>query len=1088
MKKRIALFIAYLFVVVSMATAQVNSTSGVVTDAETGEPLIGATVKVQGTNMGVLTDIDGNFNLKNLPAGAKKLEISYMGMIAQVVNIKPNMKIALEPDQKALQEVMVVAYGTSTKAAFTGSAKVLGAEELDVLQSSNALDALAGHAAGVEIFNATGDPTNANPTIRIRGIGSINAGTEPLIVVDGTPYGGDMNTINSSDIETMTVLKDAAASSLYGSRGANGVIIITTKKGKIGDGARVNLDAKWGSNSRAQRLYKTLNDPRQYYEAYYKALYNYGVNNQGLSANEANLFANKNLASTNNYGLGMNIFQTPEGQLMIGTNGKMNPNAVMGRVVKHNGQDYYLTSDDWMDEAYHNSLRQEYNVNISNGTDKGSFYASFGYLNNQGITVNSDYERINGRLKADLQAKPWLRVGANLSYTHYNANTMTEDGSNSTGNIFEAASKTAPVYPVFIRDAYGNKMIDKYGLTVYDYADGSNAGLTRPINALSNALGDQAFNKNFYDGNAMSAMGFADVRFAKDFKFTSTNTVNFDEIRGTMYTNPYYGQYKNNNGMLTKQNNRTLNYTFQQLLSWGHQFDKHDVDIMVGHEWYRERQYTLAATKSNMFSADNLEFPGAIVDGQAAGGSTTDYNTEGFFSRAQYNYANKYFASASYRRDASSRFHPDHRWGNFYSVGGSWVISDESFMEKAKWINFLKYKLSYGSQGNDNIGNYLYTDLYQVINSGGQVAVQSSKTKGNENITWETNGEMNTGIEFGLFKSRLNGGIEYFWRKTSDMLYPVPMSVTSGFERYWDNIGDLINHGVEVELNADIIRTKNITWNVGVNLTHYKNKVTYMPECAKTQVAYDFRGKEYSGYSSGNAFIGEGLSLNSYYMPIYAGIYTEESADKTGKAYDAKYQGAAMWWKDVLDADGNPTGEKVTTTTYSSATRYITDDKKLPAIYGGLNTHLEAYGFDLVIDFAYQIGGKAYDYDYEQFMTPPSTSVRGMNLHADLLNAWSPENTGSNIPRLQFNDNAGSMEQCTRFLTKANYLSLQNVVLGYNLPKKWMQKIKVEKIRLYANANNVFLWSARRGFDPRVGNLSRYSPIRTISGGVNVTF
>ena len=1091
MRKRIALFLA-CFLMASLAFAQTTKVTGTVISVEDGEPIPGASVVVEGTKTGVVTNAEGKFTM-TVPATAKRLEVSCAGMIKQLVRVKPVINVELETDSRAMDEVMVVAYGTATKASFTGSAAVVGTEKIEALQSSNALDALTGHVAGVELYTLSGNPASNTPSIRIRGIGSLNAGTAPLIVVDGTPYGGDMNTINTADVESMTVLKDAAATSLYGARGANGVIMITTKSGKRGD-AKVTLDAKWGSNSRGRREYKTVNSPAQYYEMYYGALASYGKNVLGYNDNQANVWANRNMTANNGYGLGMNVYDVPAGQQLIGLNGKLNPNATLGNTVTYGGDQYLLYPDNWLDEAYSNGLRQEYNVNVSNATEKGNFYASFGYTNNEGITYNSGMETINGRLKADYQAKKWLKMGANMSYTHYNSQSMLEDGtSNSSMNIFAAATQVAPIYPLYIRNADGSIKVDGNGMQMYDWADGRNAGTTRPVYPGSNAVQAQQLDLNQWEGNAASATGFVEVRFAKDFKFTSTNSMNLDEYRSTDLTNPYFGNYAGQNGILYKSHARTWNYTLQQRLDWGHVYGKHDVGAMVGHEWYRSRGYSLTASKYNMFDPTNLELAGAISDNSGAGSSTSDYNDEAYFARAQYNYAQKYFLFGSYRREASSRFTSEggRWWGNFYSGGAAWVLSEEKFMKKASWVDFLKLKASYGEQGNDRISDYLYTNRYTVGNSGGQIAVTPSSVKGNKDITWETTGELNGGLEFGLFKNRLSGSVEYFWRKTSDMLYYFTLPRSSGFGGYYDNIGDMVNHGVEVELNADLYRSKNFTWNVGLNMTHYKNEITMMPEDKKTQTVKDFDGNEYSGYASGNMFIGEGLSLGTYYIPKYAGVYSQSTWTMTDDAaYDASKAGSSMWYYTKAD------GTKGATTVYSDATDYILSESVLPKLYGGLNTRVELYGFDLSVDFAWQLGGKVYDSTYAGFMGSPTSSSRGDNFHADLLNAWSATNTDSDIPRFQYGDDY-SASLSTRFLTNASYLSLQNVSFGYTLPSNVTRKAKIDKVRLYVNANNVWLWSARQGLDPRTAatnltygssNATYYSIIRTISAGVNVTF
>ena len=421
-----------IFMGIGMATAQVTKVTGKVYSESDGEPVIGASVLVVGTTLGASTDIEGNFTIENVPTSATTLRVSYVGMTTQEVKIikgKP-IKVVLVEDGVALDDVMVVAYGTAKKSQFTGSAAVVKSEEIGKIQTSNAANALTGKMAGVQLTNASGQPGASSPTIRVRGISSINAGNAPLVILDGAPYDGDLNNINTQDIESMTVLKDAASNALYGARGANGVIMITTKKGNAGT-ARVTFDAKWGSNQRATQDYNYIKDPAQYYETYYGALNSYLVEN-GYSAAQAHAKANELMVGSSSYGLGLNVYTLPEGQYLIGTNGKLNPNATLGRKVTYKGKEYWMQPDDYMDEAYDNSFRQEYNLNVTAGNEKASFYTSVNYLDNEGITANSDYERLAARMKADYKVKNWLKVGANMAYTHFNANSLGEDGASNS--------------------------------------------------------------------------------------------------------------------------------------------------------------------------------------------------------------------------------------------------------------------------------------------------------------------------------------------------------------------------------------------------------------------------------------------------------------------------------------------------------------------------------------------------------------------------------------------------------------------------------------------------------------------------------
>lgn len=1065
MVRKIVLSLIAVFVFLAYATAQNRQISGTVSDAN-GHPVAGATVIVDGTSLGTTTNTAGEYTLSAPVNGT--LVVTFVGFEPQQLPIagKTRINVTMKEDAQAIDDVIVVAFGTAKKEAFTGSAAVIKSDEIAKVQTSNVATALVGRVAGVQTSSTSGD-LGKTPSIRVRGFGSINAGKEPLWIVDGMPYEGDLNNLNTNDIESMTVLKDAASNALYGARGANGVIMVTTKKAKSGD-AVVTIDAKWGVNSKALEEYDVITSPAQYYETHFKALYGYYA--QTNPAAKAYALASSGLTSNGTGGLGYNVYTVPEGQALIGTNGKLNPNATLGRKIIYNGQEYWLTPDDWIDEAYQSAFRQEYNVNISGATERSSFYASLGYLDNTGIIKSSALERYTARLKADYQAKKWLKVGGNMSYAHFsNSNGNSNEGSaSSTANIFAFSAQMPPIYPVYIRDGSGRIMVDDNGYQMYDYGDKGNAGLTRPLLPGANGLQTSWLNKKKAEGNAFSGSGFVDISLYKGLKLTVNGSTNIDETRTTYLNNQYYGQFAEAGGTISKYHTRDIAYNLQQILNYNETFGKHNVGLMVGHEYYQKKYYYLSGTKSKLFSYDNEELGGAVVDGAGAHSYIDDYNSEGYFMRAQYDYAGRYFVSGSYRRDASSRFHPDHRWGNFWSVGAAWLLNQENWFD-APWENMLKLKASYGSQGNDNIGYYLYTDTYSIENNNGEIAVLFGQ-KGNPNITWETNTNLNIGTEFGFWNNRLSGSVDFFNRKTSDMLFAFSVPSSLGYSSYYANVGDMVNRGVEVELNADLIRTKNVLWSFNLNLTHVKNEVTYLaPEHKSTTV------EGYKGYIDGSYFVGEGLPLYTYYLRSYAGVDPET--------------GASLWYKDVKGDDGKITRTK--TSDYTSATRYL-HDSAIPSVYGGFSTSVSAYGVDFSISFNYQIGGKVYDSGYASFMSSPYGTTVGTNYHKDILKAWTPENKGSDIPRLQYGDQY-TTSVSDRFLTDASYLNISNINVGYTLPSKITQKFGVQKLRVYLACDNVVYWSKRQGLDPRYSftgatNFSNYSPIRTISGGVTVQF
>lgn len=1060
------------------AFSQSKQVNGTVTGAD-NYPIAGATVLVDGTSIGTTTDANGRYSL-SAPADGT-LKISFIGYQTQSVEIagKTQIDVTLHEDTQAIDDVIVVAFGTAKKEAFTGSAKVIKSDDLIKTQSSNVQDALVGKIAGVQ-FNSASGRLGAGQSIYVRGYGSMSAGNSPLWVVDGVPYEGDINNINTSDIESISVLKDAASNALYGARGANGVIMVTTKRAKAGE-ATVTFDGKWGVNTRALQNYDIVEDAGEYYEFHYKSLYNYLTLENGMNALQANTAANQLLTSNDAGGLGYNVMTVPEGQNLIGTNGKLNPLAKEGRVVNYNGQDYLLKPDNWLDEIYKKAtFRQEYNVNVSGATDRANFYASLGYLDNTGIIDGSDMERYTARLRADYQAKKWLKVGGNMSYTHFvwnNGNNPDDEGASDGGNAFATAMQTAPIYPVYIRDGQGNIMIDQYGMKLYDTGDGRNGGAVRSTGGQSNDLQDIQLNKYNSEGNAFTANGFADISLYKGLKLTLNGSVAIDETRFTQMMNPFYGQFAESGGLVYKSHQRDITYNLQQLLNYNTTIgEKHTIGVLLGHEMYNRKVYGLYGQRSVMYSPDNYELSGAVVDMSGSGSSVSEYNNEGYFFRGQYDYDERVYVSGSYRRDASSRFHPDRRWGNFWSAGVAWVISHENWFN-APWVNMLKVKASYGSQGNDALPyEYLYTDYYTIASAGGTTVTQTLARKGNPDITWETNANLNIGVEFGLWNDRLSGGIDFFNRKTSDMLFEMATPYESGYTSIWTNIGDMVNRGVEIELRADLIRTKDLVWDFSVNMTHYKNKLVKLPDQYKNNTTSD--GK-HVGRISGSYFLTEGESVFSFYLPTYAGV------DPT--------TGKSLWYTYTTD---EATGEKTRTTTdlYSEASengREMHGDA-LPDLYGGFNTSLRAYGLDLSLGFTYQIGGQVYDSGYANYMGSPSGTSVGFNYHHDLLKSWSADNTDSNIPRFAYGDSYSNATS-SRFLTDASYLNIQNITLGYTLPKKITRKFLVESLRVYVACDNVWYWSKRQGLDPRQSingatNPFYYAPIRTFSGGVTVTF
>jgi len=1073
MKRKLMLLLAFLFVGIGLVTAQTQRITGVVISEEDGQPIIGASVLVKGTKVGAVTGIDGDFTIPNVPSSAKTLQISYIGMQTQDVTIKPNLRIILKSDTQQIDEVMVVAFGTAKKSAFTGSAAVVNSEALSKHITTNVADALVGSVPGLQMRGSSGAPGSNSGSINIRGIASMYAKTDPLIIVDGAPYTASLSNIPQGDIESVSILKDAASAALYGARGAAGVIIITTKKGRT-QNAIVNVDMKWGVNTRAVQDYDVIRNPGDYYEAYYAQLYNNYYYGQGYNAVNANAKANTQMISD----LGYNVYTLSNGESLIGENGKLNPNATLGRKYTYNGTEYYMQPDDWTDMAYKSALRQEYNVSVNGGTDRSSFYASLGYLNEDGVIDYSSYDRVSARVKADFQAKKWLKIGANAGYVHSNQksnpNMSTDLGST---NLMYYTSMIAPIYPVFVRivDQTGKVVIkkDANGREAYDYGvAATNYGVGRAFLQTGNPLGSNRYNEVNNLGNQLNATFTADVNLTSFLKFNATSTVIWGQTNFSDYENPFYGPKVGVNGEITKSSTSSLRTNNIQTLNYFQDFNKHSLSVLAGHEYYKTETKYLEAIAQGGFSPDIPEI-NAFATKTDSKSYTSKYNVEGYFGKIEYNYADKYYASASYRLDTSSRFAKQNRWGNFWSVGGAWLISKENFMADYRWLDMLKIKASIGQQGNDNINDWAYTDLYSLSKATDTSMSPSFYRMGNPDITWETTTNFNFGIEFSLWKGRVTGNVDLYTKKTSDLLFWLSVPESAGSRGYYGNIGDIRNLGVELALTGSIVRTRDVDWDITMNLSHNKTKILSLPQ-SKTA--------DNGGFYESYYWYEKGGPLYNYMTYAYAGV------NEKGEAL--YYYDANLHQNGVNNISKPGKQHSGTTTLIGEASRYATGST-LPKVFGGFSSLVRIGHFDASATFDYQIGGKMYDVRYASLMSPGvSAAGAGSTFHKDWAKAWSPNNTSSNIPRWQFGDQYAAYGS-DRFLTNASYLNFQSFTVGYTIPNKLTKNIS--KIRVYAAGENLGFWSARKGMDPRYSygrneQVSVYSPMRNISGGVQLTF
>lgn len=771
--KKLTYLLFCLILGIGMATAQTTKVTGTVISADDNEPIIGASIVVKGTMVGTVTDFDGAFSL-DVPSSAKTLVVSYVGMKTQEIEVKSNLRILMQTDNQSLDEVVVVAYGTAKKESFTGSAEIIKNEKIEKRTVANVSKALDGLVAGVQTTSGSGQPGSGSSVV-IRGFGSIKASQNPLYVVDGIPYDGNINAINPNDIESMTVLKDASAGALYGSRGANGVVMITTKKGK--DGALlVNLKANWGIASRAIPRYETM-DERGYLETIFQSYKNDQIASNGLSPEAASVAALTAMGSGAKAIFGTNQmynpFNFPIAELIDPVTGKVRSDATLR---------YH---EDWMDEATaNNPLRQEYVLNMSGSQNKTKYMFSLGYLNEDGLLKTTNFQRYTGRINVDTEYKNWLTAGLSTNFAHTKSNT-SQTSTSASSNIFYSAQLMAPIFPVHQLDENGQIMYGADGAPMFDYGSTRPAGANANFNSIATLFDDKyGTNDDNVSGRTYISLGdlkdgpLQGLKLTANFGFDYVNRNNFT------YYNPYFGNAASVKGMLAKSNYRYFSYTFNQLLTYDRKFnDKHHIDFLAGHEYYDYEVSSLSATKSGFPFGGIYELAGAttITDASSLKDS---YTIESYLFRANYDYMDKYYLSASFRTDGSSRFNKDYRWGKFWSVGANWRMNNEAFLSDVDWLNNLSVKASYGVQGNDNVGTlYAWQSFYDLGWPNASMSGALVSSLENTNLKWEQNGNLNVGVEAKVF-DRFSASIEWYNRKTTDMLLDYPMASSLGFDSY----------------------------------------------------------------------------------------------------------------------------------------------------------------------------------------------------------------------------------------------------------------------------------------------------------------
>ncbi len=1180
MGKRFFTALLALLLIGVQAFAQ-SAVSGKVTD-EAGEPCVGANVLIKGTTTGTMTDLDGNYSLTDVRKGAI-LVFSSIGYTSQEVRLGSSsvVNVVLKSDADFLNEVVIVGYGTAKRKDLTGSLTQIDNKLIASQNSSSATKALEGAVPGIVYASVDGQPGN-DAGLRVRGLGSTNVGaSNALVIIDGVPAQGDnpLSNMNQEDIASITVLKDAASTAIYGSRGANGVILVTTKRGDSGR-TKISFQARAGWNTVGSYKVGQVDNAAGIYEYLWQSIYNsyrYGVNGAGPALNKetgeyytnignpnvshdaAAEFASQHLFNyiglndsfgrnmLGNYmaynvpgatytpdGTGSSASSTMTGAYLVGTDGKINPNASL------------LYDDTYADALLKTGFRQQYDLSASGGSDKEDHYLSLGYLTDPSYVPNSRFERITGRANINVNLFKWLKVGANVGYTRSRTNyqgtywAARNSGSNQ-GNITRYVNGHTPIVPFYAHDAEGNYIYDKNGDKVRNYLynstysplgqTGNNYGSTDIMYAMDNDIREDLT-------STLNTRTYIEIPFLDHFTFRTDFAYDKINRTTTVYYNGTTGRAASIGGYFGKRMNDIEVMNLQHRLTYNQDFGKHHVDAMALFEDSDWEQQTV-----NWGSADEF-IPGFLAAGNFVGryygaGSapTPGYGHDiermrSWLGRANYIFADKYYVSGSVRRDGSSKFRKENRWGTFWSVGAGWRFTEESFMQDLRdsWLNNGKLRASYGVIGNQNgIGRYQtyrtwgYSTTYQTTNNGtGRPTGDSYKLSMgglvNTQLTWEETKTFDVGLDLTLF-NRIDLTFDWYNRVTGNSQFNQPVSyLAMGQTTLPRNIAELTNRGIELDINADIIRTKDIRWNVAFNITHYTTKLTDLPDDAIPAHAEglpdgtweDNQGSWASAGGSqqaANVYLrGIGRDWFSLYMYKYAGI--------------DQNSGLPMYFHRVTEADhaagkykDTEVGGSVKTTNYANASKYEVGSA-IPTFQGGLNTSFSYKNFYVNAQFAYQIGGKFFSRNYAEYLynVVDAQMYRMMFVSKDVKgNTWTPDNTGAGFPMQWYpagensyfsgtSANGGNWSFTDESLFSASYLRLKNLTLGYNVSKSLLNKLRIDKvvsnIKVFASSDNLFILSAAKAIDPTMSASGGYNDVdsytfpnmRTYTIGINLDF
>jgi TonB-linked SusC/RagA family outer membrane protein len=1028
--------------------AQNRTITGRIADGN-GKPVVGASIVIGKTTAGTSSKEDGTFSL-SVPANAKELIVSAVTFLTQKVRISPEMQIVLQTAGGKDLEVVVVAYGQQKRAAMTSAVSTIDANVIRNQQIVTVGQALQGTVPGVFVVNTNGQP-GSDPVIRIRGVGSLAASSAPLNVIDGIPFDGDMNLINSADIDNISVLKDASATALYGSRGANGVILYNMKSGQLNSAPSIELSAQYGVSSRAVADYPYINTQQQF-QLGWEAL----KNSYGGVPNAAQLASQNLIKSAFHY----------------------NPYGTFAQPVDANGQLVAGATPIWNDNwtkalETNNPERSDINLGVSGGSDHSKYYFSLGYLAQDGYVIKSNYKRISTAFNYAFNLKNWLQIGSRITLVSTSQNYPNQ-GTGDYADVVQFGRTMSSVFPIYARDSSGAVVRDATGKPIYDYGKpnpNQSVNANRPVLQLANDAGTVNLDNVTYNQLLSNLNSFAQVNFTKDLFFKSSFGINRSSVDEQNYQNNLYGDAASVGGRVTREEDLTTSWTWNNMLGYEHRWGEHHLLAMASYESYKINVETMGGSKTGFAFSGQDQLSNASTN-ESFNGYTVASTLTSYLGRTQYDFQNKYFGEFTVRRDGSSIFAPGYRYGTFAAGGVSWVLSREIFMAAVPAVSLLKIRGSYGSGGNnallDGSGYRTYFPYLNTFSSGFNDLTNSGvylSQLANAAIQWEKQLSANIGVDFDMFQNRLSGSVDFFQKNSLHLILNQPLPPSAGFGSVINNIGKVRNEGVEVNLGYALVREKNVGWDVNLNFATISNKIMRLLPGIDT-------------FASTGAFRSVvGKSVYEYYLPVWAGV---DPANGSGR-----------WWADQLDANGNPTGKRITTDSYDTA---LNNEKWVgsgtPKVTGGFSTKFRYKALDMSILFNFALGGKYYDNNYSGLMNGTYGGY-GVQLDKDELKRWQNPGDVTNVPVLNHNQNdPGNLS--TRFLFSGNYIRLRDITLGYTVSPAVLSKV-VKSVRVYVQADNIYTWDKlKKGSDPE-SSIDGYAngnafPFKTFSAGFNFNF